>query len=108
MANGTVIFKMPDGQVNIPRGPMLGMDQEPMPPSQRTWNLGSTIPSGIGMGIAISIFLINALAIPMGLNFWQMIWVGGLSSAFMGFLWVLNGAWELKFALPFTVQMRGV
>lgn len=47
MANGTVIFKMPDGQVNIPRGPMLGMDQEPMPPSQRTWNWG--LPSQAGL-----------------------------------------------------------
>lgn len=108
MANDTVIFKTPAGQVNIPPRPLLGMGQEPMPSSQRIWNLGSAIPSRIGIGIAIPIFLINALAIPMGLNFWQMIWVGGLSSAFMGFLWVLKGAWGLKFALPFTVQMRGI
>lgn len=87
MANDTVIFKMPAGQVNIPRGSMLGMDQEPMPPSQRTWNLGATIPSGIGMGMAIPIFLINALAIPMGLNFWQMVWV----VVFPQHLWASSG-----------------
>jgi len=108
MSTETTTFKTPAGDIEIPKGPLLGLDQSPMPPEQRTWGMRTSILSGIGMGIALPIFLINALAITLGLNFQQALGFSALGSGIMGLLWVLNGHFGLKFSLPYTVQLRSV
>jgi len=107
-SEGMLRVETPEGEFDIPKGPLTGSDQVPIAKEQRCISGWAATMMGFAMDVSVPFFMICFSGVVLGLNWMQVIGFTALSQALIASLYMTNNWGGGRFAIAFPTQVRAI